>query len=130
MGTEDLYLDELDNDQEPAHQAEQPDHWHGQEQDEPAEQPWPSGEEPEPSAHSMASDALGDLSLDLTLRCGALQLSLGQLRCLAEGVVLEVSGIAPGHATLCHGERVLAEGELVDVDGRLGLQITQMVSKP
>ena len=35
----------------------------------------------------------------------------------------------PGFATLCHGERVVAEGELVSVEGRLGLQITRMASQ-
>ncbi|EPM70552.1 type III secretion protein HrcQb, partial [Pseudomonas syringae pv. actinidiae ICMP 18804] len=29
-----------------------------------------------------------------------------------------------------HGERVVAEGELVDVDGRLGLQITRLAAQP
>ena len=129
MSTEDLYLDEFDHDQEPEHQAEQPDDWQDDQQQH-EEQPWSANEEQEPSAQSMTNGALEDLNLELTLRCGTLQLNLGQLRRLAEGVVLEISGIAPGHATLCHGERILAEGELVDVDGRLGLQITQMVTQP
>ncbi|MFJ3485492.1 FliM/FliN family flagellar motor switch protein [Pseudomonas sp. NPDC090202] len=85
-----------------------------------------------PSAYSDAPplDPLDQLPMALTLRCGQLQLTLGDLRRIAAGSVLEVSGIAPGHATLCHGERVVAEGELVDVDGRLGLQITRVASHP
>ncbi|WP_277394973.1 FliM/FliN family flagellar motor switch protein [Pseudomonas viridiflava] len=42
------------------------------------------------------------------------------------GSVLTFNGCTPGHAMLHHGERVLAHGELVDVEGRLGLQITRM----
>ncbi|WP_324616902.1 MULTISPECIES: FliM/FliN family flagellar motor switch protein [Pseudomonas] len=75
-------------------------------------------------------DLLADLPLALTLRCGQLTLTLGQLRELGSGSVLEINGVAPGQATLCYGERVVAEGELVDVDGRLGLQITRLASQP
>lgn len=75
-------------------------------------------------------DPLADLPLALTLRCGQLTLTLGQLRELGSGSVLEINGVAPGQATLCYGERVVAEGELVDVDGRLGLQITRLASQP
>lgn len=75
-------------------------------------------------------DVLDDLPLALTLRCGQLTLTLGQLRELGSGSVLEINGVAPGQATLCYGERVVAEGELVDVDGRLGLQITRLASQP
>ncbi|WP_110948093.1 FliM/FliN family flagellar motor switch protein [Pseudomonas bohemica] len=78
------------------------------------------------SAESSPLDAIDQLPMALTLRCGSLNLTLGDLRRVAAGTVLEVSGVTPGFATLCHGERVVAEGELVDVDGRLGLQITRM----
>lgn len=73
-------------------------------------------------------DPIAHLPLNLTLRCGQLTLSLEQLSQLGSGSVLEVQGIAPGHASLCHGEQVVGEGELVEVDGRLGLQITRMAS--
>lgn len=76
-------------------------------------------------------DTLGSIAhlpLSLTLRCGQLTLSVDQLRQLGSGSVLEIHGIAPGRASLCHGEHVVGEGELVDVDGRLGLQITRMAS--
>lgn len=67
-----------------------------------------------------------DLPLALTVRCGHLAMTLGELRHLAPGAVLEVQGIAPGAAALFYGERALAHGELVEIDGRLGLQITRM----
>jgi type III secretion protein Q len=76
----------------------------------------------------FALDPLDQLPMALTLRCGTLNINLGDLRRVAAGTILEVSGITPGYATLCHGERVVAEGELVDVEGRLGLQITRMAS--
>lgn len=71
-----------------------------------------------------------DLPLALTLRAGSLNLSLGQLRNLGVGSVLTFSGCVPGQATLCQGERPLAHGELVDIEGRLGLQITRLEPRP
>lgn len=67
-----------------------------------------------------------DLPLALTLRCGHLSLTLGELRNLAPGAVLQVQGATPGTAALFYGERALAHGELVEVDGRLGLQIARV----
>jgi len=82
------------------------------------------------SAETQASlDSLDKLPLAVTLRCGSLELTLGDLRRIAAGTVLPVNGVTPGFATLCHGERVVAEGELVSVEGRLGLQITRMASQ-
>ncbi|QKF52101.1 FliM/FliN family flagellar motor switch protein [Pseudomonas graminis] len=85
--------------------------------------------EPQPSESQASLDSLGQLTLALTLRCGSLELTLGDLRRIAAGTVLPVNGVTPGFATLCHGDRVVAEGELVSVEGRLGLQITRMASQ-
>lgn len=92
----------------------------GAAQDEPAAVSEPQGEE--------ALGPIAQLPLGLTVRCGQLTLSIEQLRRLGSGSVLEIHGIAPGRASLCHGDYVVGEGELVDVDGRLGLQITRMSS--
>ncbi|OEC35419.1 type III secretion protein Q [Pseudomonas cuatrocienegasensis] len=82
---------------------------------------------PEDNADSGEDlERFNDLALALSLRAGNLSLSLGQLRSLSVGSVLTFNGCAPGHAMLFHGERPLAHGELVDVEGRLGLQITRM----
>ncbi|RMM42525.1 HrcQb [Pseudomonas syringae pv. aptata] len=132
MSTEDLYQDDvemLDDYEEPVpEQADQQ-----QRDDEYAEHAFgyadsDAGHE-EQSGDHHESPMLDSLELDLTLRCGDLRLTLAELRRLDAGSILEVSGIAPGHATLCHGEQVVAEGELVDVEGRLGLQITRLVAR-
>ena len=75
---------------------------------------------------AATGERFDDLPLALTIRCGHLSLTLGELRNLAPGAVLQVQGVAPGAATLFHGERALAQGELVDVEGRLGLQVTRV----
>jgi type III secretion protein Q len=85
--------------------------------------------EPHSAETHPSLDSLDQLPLALTLRCGSLELTHGDLRRIAAGTVLPVNGVTPGFATLCHGERVVAEGELVSVEGRLGLQITRMASQ-
>ena len=67
-----------------------------------------------------------DLPLSLTLNCGRLSLTLGELRTLGAGSVLTLTQGTPGLAMLCHDDRPLAHGELVDVDGHIGLQITRL----
>ncbi|BBP62164.1 type III secretion system cytoplasmic ring protein SctQ [Pseudomonas sp. St316] len=82
-----------------------------------------------PMTEPVAADLperFDDLPLALTIRCGHLSLTLGELRNLAPGAVLQVQGVTPGTAALFYGERSLAHGELVEVDGRLGLQIARV----
>lgn len=82
-----------------------------------------------PMTEPVAADLperFDDLPLALTIRCGHLNLTLGELRNLAPGAVLQVQGATPGTAALFYGERALAHGELVEVDGRLGLQIARV----
>jgi len=67
-----------------------------------------------------------DLPLELTIRCGNLSLTLGELQNLDTGSTLLVEHVTPGEALLCHGNYLLAKGELVNVNGALGLQIKSM----
>ena len=78
----------------------------------------------EPASEAAALDAL---PLALTVRCGQLRLTLGELQRLSRGATVMVDNVQPGEALLCHGDFPLAKGELVDVEGRLGLQITHML---
>lgn len=68
---------------------------------------------------------LPELPLTLTVRCGHLSLTLKALQQLSCGSVIPVQQALPGEAMLYHGEVPLARGELVEVAGRLALQITQ-----
>ena len=71
--------------------------------------------------------SLENLPLALSVRCGALKLSLGELRQLAPGVVLNIEGYSPGMAGLYYGDRPIGQGQLVEVDGRLGLQLSRII---
>lgn len=67
------------------------------------------------------------LPLSLSVRCGQLKLTLGELQHLSAGAMVMIENVTPGQAILCHGDYPLAKGELVDVEGKLGLQITHML---
>lgn len=77
-----------------------------------------------PDESADANDAaLDQLPMVLSFELGTLQLSLGQLRTLASGAVLQLAqGSADSIAIVCGG-RHLGRGEAVDVDGRLGVRI-------
>lgn len=66
------------------------------------------------------------LQVELSVRCGALKLSLGELRQLAPGMVLSIEGYGTGMAGLYYGDRPIGHGQLVEVDGRLGLQLSRI----
>jgi len=74
-----------------------------------------------------SSPTFSDLPLELTIRCGNLSMTLGELQNLDTGSTLLVDHVTPGEALLCHGNYLLAKGELVNVNGALGLQIKSMI---
>ncbi|MEI7308620.1 type III secretion system cytoplasmic ring protein SctQ [Pectobacterium carotovorum] len=76
------------------------------------------------------TENLPPLPVSLHIRCGSLTMTLAKLQHLASGSVLTLRDVVPGQAWLYHGDIALASGDLVDVEGRLGLQITQCFSAP
>ncbi|GKW34633.1 type III secretion system cytoplasmic ring protein SctQ [Pectobacterium versatile] len=84
--------------------------------------------------HTPTSDNVTEnlppLPVTLHIRCGSLTMTLAELQHLASGSVLTLRDVVPGQAWLYHGDIALASGDLVDVEGRLGLQITQCFSAP
>lgn len=69
---------------------------------------------------------LSSVPLRITLRAGTLTLTLDALQSLRTGSILTFTDFTPGQAAIYYGERPLAQGTLVDVEGVLGLQITRM----
>jgi len=76
---------------------------------------------------TVQGNGFNDLPIELTIRCGNLSLTLGELQNLDAGSTLMVEHVTPGEALLCHGNYLLAKGELVNVNGALGLQIKSML---
>lgn len=70
-------------------------------------------------------ETLAQLPLMLEFRLGQLCLSLGELRNLAAGCVLQLEDGSPSTVAIKACGRTLGKGELVDAGGQLGIRITQ-----
>jgi type III secretion protein Q len=92
-----------------------------------AAQQYPGHEADEPVVDVFGHEPFDELSMALNVRCGTLSLTLGELRNLAPGAVLGIAGYAPGMAGLYYGDRPIGQGQLVEVDGRLGLQLSRVI---
>lgn len=86
--------------------------------------PEPLSREIQAQSHEMPD--LSSVPLRITLRAGTLTLTLDALQSLRAGSILTFTDFTPGQAAIYYGERPLAQGTLVDVEGVLGLQITRM----
>ncbi|MEB2645719.1 YscQ/HrcQ family type III secretion apparatus protein [Pseudomonas sp. C 49-2] len=84
-------------------------------------------DEDEPVLDVFGHEPFDELSMALNIRCGTLNLTLGDLRSLAPGAVLGIAGYAPGMAGLYYGDRPIGLGQLVEIDGRLGLQLSRVM---
>lgn len=67
----------------------------------------------------------GALGLNLRFELGRLRLTLDQLRALGPLSVLELHVGSPQSIAICCGGAEVGRGEVVDVDGQLGVRITQ-----
>jgi flagellar motor switch protein FliN/FliY len=70
---------------------------------------------------------LENVELDVTLRFGQRQLSLREIGDLRSGSVVELDRYVQDPAELLLGDRVVARGEVVIVDGNYGLRVTEVV---
>lgn len=69
---------------------------------------------------------LDEAEVNIEARVGRMILTLGQLRQLAEGQVLEFSTPVEEPVVLAVGGKAVARGELVDVGGKVGVRIVSM----
>jgi type III secretion protein Q len=76
---------------------------------------------------AAATGSMAQMPVELTLTVGAVTLPLQQLMNMTEGQTFtdEVSSFFP-RVRLHSGERLVAEGELVRVDGRVGFRVTRL----
>ena len=74
--------------------------------------------------------AAGDLPVVLDLELASVPVPLRDVARIAPGAVLLLGLDRDGHVTLRIGERAVARGELVDVDGAVGVRILSMEPWP
>ncbi len=75
------------------------------------------------------SPRLDSIEVDVQARVGRLAMTLGQVRLLGAGQVLEFSTPVESPVTLLANGRPVATGELVDVGGRVGVRIVAMAEE-
>jgi flagellar motor switch protein FliN len=96
----------------------------------------PSPEPPEVFAQSAPPatvrdtnlDLLMDIELEVTLRFGQRDMTLGEILNLSAGSVIELDQQVQDPVELLVGGRVVAWGEVVTVDGNYGLRVTGLAS--
>ena len=76
-----------------------------------------------------AATGMSQLPVELTLTVGTVTLPLQRLMEMVEGQTFteEVSGFFP-RVRLHAGDRLVAEGELVRVDGRIGFRVARLMA--
>jgi len=90
------------------------------------------GPTPAPAPLARTRDAklelLMDVELDVTLRFGERQMPLHDVLDLSAGSVVELTQYVRDPVELLVGNKVIARGEVVVVDGNYGLRVTQIIS--
>jgi len=81
---------------------------------------------PSPVSEPQNLRLIMDVELNLTLRFGQRILMLSEVADLATGSVVELDRAVDEPVELLLGERVIARGEVVIVDGNYGLRITEI----
>ncbi len=71
-------------------------------------------------------DLIMDVELVLTLRFGQRKLPLREVLDLAAGSIVELDRLVDEPVELLLGEKIVARGEAVIVDGNYGLRITEI----
>ncbi|MBS1121060.1 MAG: type secretion system protein [Deltaproteobacteria bacterium] len=77
--------------------------------------------------HDMALP--DDAHLELTVQLGTTHLSLRQIANLAVGQIISLGRPLAGPYDIRVGNRLLGQGELVDVDGELGVRIVSLIEE-
>lgn len=77
--------------------------------------------------HDASQDEpLDDVRIALRFELGSLELSLSDLRNLAPGSVLDIAGATPPLVAICAGRRRVGLGELVELGGRLAVEVRRI----
>jgi len=95
--------------------------------------PSPKAAEAGPLANSAAPlspglELLLDVELDATLRFGCRELPLGQILDLGPGDVVQLDRLVNDPADLIVGDKIVARGEVVLINGNFGLRVTEVAA--
>lgn len=81
------------------------------------------------SSDSANLDLLMDVSLAVTVELGSTRMSLRQVLELQNGSVVELDRLAGDTVDVYINNRLIARGEVVVVDDKFGVRVTELVSQ-
>lgn len=97
----------------------------------PAGAPSPSSVAPAQTVSSQDAsnyNRLMDVGLEVKLRFGTRQMALREVLALSAGIVIELDNALHSPVDLLLDGRLVAQGEVVVVDGKYGLRVTEVVN--
>jgi flagellar motor switch protein FliN/FliY len=90
----------------------------------------PPPEIPPPAPPAIASyDRLKDVGLEVKLRFGSRRMLLRDVLALSAGVVVELESNVNSPVDLLLDGRIVAQGEVVVIDGKYGLRVTEVMDR-
>ncbi len=94
------------------------------------EQPGEPEEESLARVQSASLAALSQLALQVDVRLGSTEITIGELLELRPGGALTMGRPVDAPVEVLVGNQVIARGELVAVEDELGVRITEIVARP
>jgi flagellar motor switch protein FliN len=79
-------------------------------------------------AEGNSLSGLLDIELEANIRFGAREMSLAELLEVGPGVVIPLDRQVSDPVDLIIGEKVVARGEVVLIQGKFGLRVTEVLS--
>jgi flagellar motor switch protein FliN len=73
-------------------------------------------------------DSLLDIPVEISVEIGRTKMAIGELLSLSKGSIIELNKIAGESVEIYVNERLLGKGEIVVVNERLGVRITEIVT--
>lgn len=101
-------------------------------EDEPEEAGADSTEAAEPTEIRRPGaniDVVLDIGLEATVRLGRVEMPLGDVLALGPGSIIEVGHLVDEPVELLVNDKLIARGDIVVVEEKFGLRITEVISR-
>ena len=89
----------------------------------------PLSPEPQMADHAHGIELLMDVALEVSVELGRSHMSIGEILALRTGSVIELDKLAGEPVDVSVNGTLIARGEVVVVDEKFGVRITEVVSK-
>jgi flagellar motor switch protein FliN len=73
-------------------------------------------------------DSLLDIPVEISVEIGRTKMAIGELLSLSKGSIIELNKIAGESVEIYVNDRLLGKGEIVVVNERLGVRVTEIVT--